>query len=127
MGGDLPTTVQDNLIVIQSLYNTPHTCHITSHTHMYNHKIKHDTKAAKKSNMIKFNDIKCPVPLSSPTTLSDNGGNIVGTGVIGVDFITSVELLILLGGKVVDVGTTMVGEEAVMYKAMSHRTTQRYS
>jgi len=94
---------------------------------MYNHKIKHDTKAAKKSNMIKFNDIKCPVPLSSPTTLSDNGGNIVGTGVIGVDFITSVELLILLGGKVVDVGTTMVGEEAVMYKAMSHRTTQRYS
>jgi len=25
---------------------------------MYNHKIKHDTNAAKESNMMKFNDIK---------------------------------------------------------------------
>jgi len=87
--------------------------HTHTYTHLYNHKIKHNTNAASTSNTMKFNDIKCPAPLSSPIT-TPGVGKMVAIGIIGVvDFTITDELLTLLDDEVVDVGATMIDEVAV--------------
>jgi len=62
---------------------------------------------------MKFNDIKCPAPLSSPL-ISSGVDKMVPIGIIDVvDFTITDELLTLLDDEVVDVGATMIDEVAV--------------